>query len=129
MPWEAEELRLTGDYPTLAVGNLALLGGYLALAGGVIRVLRPTLADGCLWRFGSTALTPCLVDHRVGNREWGLRPRTPPPAEIGVVAHDGTADGVQRGANDVFGGWKKAQAEHFDDGGTFDAVMSAAKAN
>ena len=91
MPWEAEELRLTGDY--------------FALAGGVVLVRRPTLADH---RFGCVAVaasTSGLVDHRVGNREWGLRPRTPPPAEIGVVAHDGTADGVQRGANDAFGGW------------------------
>ena len=24
--------------------------------------------------------------------------------------------------DDVFGGWKKAQAEHFDDGGSFDQI-------
>ena len=26
-----------------------------------------------------------------------------------------------------FGGWKKAQAEHFDEGGTFDAIFAKAK--
>ena len=89
-------LALTGGCLLMADGYLALAVVYLALAGGVVRVLRPTLADGCLWRVGSTALTPCLVDHRVGNREWGLRPRTPPPTEMGVVAHDGTAKGAER---------------------------------
>ncbi len=33
VPWYADELRLTGDYPTLAVSILALLGCYLELAG------------------------------------------------------------------------------------------------
>ena len=26
-----------------------------------------------------------------------------------------------------FGGWKKAQAEHFDEGGTFDAIFAKAR--
>jgi sulfate transport system substrate-binding protein len=31
------------------------------------------------------------------------------------------------GVDEVFGGWKKAQAEHFADGGTYDQVIAAAK--
>jgi len=64
----------------------SLVGFDLALAGGVVRVLRPTLAGGCLWRFEVAASIRYLVGRRVGNREWGLRPRTPPPTEMGVVA-------------------------------------------
>ena len=29
--------------------------------------------------------------------------------------------------DEVFGGWTKAQKEHFDDGGTYDQVIAAAK--
>lgn len=27
--------------------------------------------------------------------------------------------------DEVFGGWKKAQAEHFNDGGIYDQILSA----
>ena len=73
--------------------NLALAGGglelgldVLALAGGVVRVLQPTLADFYLWLVDVTASTPFLAGHCVGNREWGLRPQTPPPTEMSVLA-------------------------------------------
>ena len=72
VPWDADELRLTGDY--------------FALADGEVGALRPTLADH---RFGCVAVAAsmrCLAGCRVGNREWGLRPQTPPPTEMGVVA-------------------------------------------
>jgi hypothetical protein len=78
--------------------NLALAGGglelgldVLALAGGVVRVLQPTLAGFYLWLVDVTASTPFLAGHCVGNREWGLRPQTPPPTEMSMVAHNGTA--------------------------------------
>ena len=29
---------------------------------------------------------PALADRRVGHREWGLRPQTPPLTEVGGVA-------------------------------------------
>jgi ABC-type sulfate transport system substrate-binding protein len=29
---------------------------------------------------------------------------------------------MQRGIDDVFGGWTKAQTEHFADGGIFDGI-------
>ena len=67
-------------------GNRAVAGRYLALAGGVVRVLRPTLAD---YRFGCVAVAAsmrCLAGCRVGNREWGLRPQTPPPTKMGMLA-------------------------------------------
>ena len=35
---------------------------------------------------------PCLAVRRVGHREWGLRPQTPPPTEMGIVACQGTAE-------------------------------------
>jgi hypothetical protein len=78
--------------------NLALAGGglelgldVLALAGGVVRVLQPTLADFYLWLLDVAPSTPCLAGHCVGNRKWGLRPQTPPPAEMSMVARNGTA--------------------------------------
>jgi hypothetical protein len=43
------------------------------------------VAGGCHWRLGITALTRWLVRLFCGNRECGLRPRTPPPAFRGVV--------------------------------------------
>ena len=58
----------------------------LALAGGVVCVLRPTLAGAYLWLVDVTASTPCLARHCVGNREWGLRPQTPPPTEMSASA-------------------------------------------
>ena len=63
----------------------------LALADGVVRVLRPTLAGFHLWLLDFTASTPFLAGHFVGHREWGLRPQTPPPTEMSMVAHNGTA--------------------------------------
>ncbi len=63
----------------------------LALAGGVVCVLRPTLAGAYLWRVEVAPSTPCLAGHSVGNRKWGLRPQTPPPTERSMVAHNGTA--------------------------------------
>ena len=69
-------------------GLFVLRGDDLALAGGVVRVLRPTLAGDCLWRSKSAASTSGLVGKGVGNREWGLRPQTPPPTEMGVLARD-----------------------------------------
>ena len=63
----------------------------VALAGGVVRVLRPTPAGACLWLVDATASTPCLTGCRVGHREWGLRPQTPPPTEMSMVAHHVTA--------------------------------------
>ena len=87
-------LALAGGCHLPADGCPLLADCYLALAGGVVRVLRPTLADH---RFGCVAVaasTPGLVCCLVGNRKWGLRPQTPPPAEMGVVAGDGTAKGA-----------------------------------
>ena len=69
----------------------------LALAGGMACVLRPTLADDRVWCAAVAASTPCLAVRRVGHREWGLRPQTSPPTEMGIVACQGTAEGAPIG--------------------------------
>jgi hypothetical protein len=85
-PWGIDR-----DDLALAGGSLELGLDVLALADGVVRVLRPTLAGFHLWLLDFTASTPFLAGHFVGNREWGLRPQTPPPTEMSMVAHNGTA--------------------------------------
>jgi hypothetical protein len=53
-------------------------------AGGVVRVLRLTLAVGCFW-FSCVVLSMrWLLRSHCGNVEWSLRPRTTPPAFWGV---------------------------------------------
>ena len=66
----------------------------VALAGGVVRLLRPTLAGHFGRRVTLTASTPWLIRRRVGHREWGLRPQTPPPAEMSMVAYNGAASAL-----------------------------------
>ncbi|MES3013997.1 MAG: hypothetical protein V4750_09765 [Pseudomonadota bacterium] len=34
---------------------------------------------------------------------------------------------VSRSVDELFGGWKKAQKEHFDDGGLYDQIVATAK--
>ena len=54
--------------------------------------------------------------------KFGYRPRDP---EV-LARHSAKFPRVELfGVDDVFGGWQKAQAEHFDEGGTFDQLTKA----
>jgi len=52
-------------------------------AGGVVRVLRPTLAAVIAGRTNVHATSALRERPTATHREWGLRPRTAPPAFIG----------------------------------------------